>query len=267
VRAALVIAATVLVIGSVVSLGVTAWGINSLRVSTDRQDLPDGMRALTIDASDATVHVTSDPQVTTPRVDLRALHSTRGVQQHLEVAADAGVTRLFVTPKSREFMDFARMGEVTVTLPPRLAGALFVSAQQDDGTLVVDADLDRLVAHNTDGNVMLNGGAHVVEITAKDGNVVARKPLAVTDSFVAESVNGNVDATFANPAPHRIEATTRDGNVAITLPPTGPYLVRTQSSDATSVRVPETTDPARAVSEVMVRSDDGNVVVDTRRRG
>jgi hypothetical protein len=164
-------------------------------------------------------------------------------------------------------MDFGRTSDVTVTLPPKLAGTLFVTVEQDDGTLMVDADLDRLAAHNTDGNIVLNGSAHAVEITAKDGNVLSRKPLAVNESFVADSVDGNVDVAFADPAPRRIEATTHDGNIAVILPPTGPYLVRTQSSDDTSVRVPETTDPARAVSEVTVRSDDGNVVVDTRKRG
>ncbi|MDT5179251.1 MAG: hypothetical protein QOJ95_3449, partial [Mycobacterium sp.] len=119
-RALLVIVASVLVVGCLVALGVTAWGINSLRVSTDRQDLPAGMRSLVIDASDATVHVKSDQQATAPRVDLRALTSTRGAPPRLEQTTDADGTRLVVTPDSREFMDFGRTSDVTVTLPPKL---------------------------------------------------------------------------------------------------------------------------------------------------
>ncbi|MDT5336310.1 MAG: hypothetical protein QOD90_1815 [Mycobacterium sp.] len=264
-RAVLVIAASALVLGCIVTLGVSALGITSLRVNNDRKDLPQGMRSLVIDASDVTVHVTSDPKATTPRVDLRTLTSTRGVQQRLEITTVAGETRIHVTPDSGDFMDFSQAGDVTVTLPPKLATALSLTTQQEDGTLMVDADLDRLVADSTDGDIVLNGAAHVVEVTTRDGNVASRKPLSVTESFVAQSVDGNVAVAFAAAPPRKIEATTRDGDVAITLPPTGPYLVRAQSDNATSIRVPETTDPARAVSEVTVRSTDGNVAVDTGR--
>jgi putative adhesin len=268
VRAILVIAASALVLGSIVALGTSAWGITSLRVNNDRKDLPQGMRSLTIDASDVTVHLTSDPKATAPRVDLRTLTSTRGVQPHLEVTTDGGATRILVTPDSGGFLDFSQAGDVTVTLPPKLAATLSLTTHQEDGTLVVDADLDRLVADSSDGDIILNGSAHVVEVTTRDGNVASRKPLSVTDSFLAESVDGNVAVAFADPAPRKLEATTRDGDVAITLPPTGPYLVDAQSHDgATSVRVPETTDPARATSQVTVRSTDGNVAVDTRRHG
>ena len=57
---------------------------------------------------------------------------------------------------------------------------------------MVDADLDRLVADSSDGDIVLNGSAQVVEVTTRDGNVASRKPLSVTDSFLAESVDGNV---------------------------------------------------------------------------
>ncbi len=266
-RAILVISASVLVIGCVVALGVTAYGINTLRVSNERRDLPTDMRSLTIDVGDATVRVRNDPQASTPRVDLRMLNSIRSGGQHLEVTGDAGGTRILLTPDSPSSVDWGRLGEVTITLPPRLAPRLSVTTQQDDGALIVDADLDRLIARTADGTVMLNGGAHDVEITARDGDVVSRKPISVTGSFAAESVDGDIAVSFANTAPRRIDATTRDGDVAITLPTNGPYLVRTRSGDTTTVRVPETTDPARAVSEVTVRSDDGNVAVDTTERG
>jgi hypothetical protein len=244
IRAILVIAAAVLVVGSVVSLGVTAWGVSSLRASTDGKDLPNGMRSLVIEAGDATVHVTSDPKATTPRVDMRTLTSSRGGQQRLDVITDSSGTRILVAPGSRKFMDFGWTGEVTVTLPPKLAKTLSVSTRQEDGTLIVDADLDRLVARTSDGNITLTGGARVVEITTQDGDV---------------------DVTFAD-APRSLAATTRDGDVAVSLPQPGPYLVNA-SGGSTSVQVPQTTDAVRAVSQVTVRSADGDVVVDARHRG
>lgn len=261
IRAALVIAASVLIVGSVVALLVTAVGINSLRVTTDGEDLPGGMRSLIVDANDATVHVKSDPQTTGPRVELRTVNSTRSGPQRLEVSTDAGGTRIFVTPDSREFMGWRKAADVTVTLPPRLAAALFITTQQDDGTLIVDGDLDRLVANTTDGDIVLNGGARVVEITARDGDVSTRKPISVAESFTAEAVDGNVEVEFADAPPRRIGAVTRDGDVDISLPAKGPYLVRTQSDASATVRVPQTTDPAAAAAEVTVRSNDGNVVV------
>lgn len=263
-RTLLVIAASLLIVGCVAALGATAVGINSLRVTTDRKDLPNGMRSLVIDASDTAVRVTSDPRATAPRVELRAVGSSRGAQQRLEVTTAAGETRIHVTPNTAHVMDFGGAGEVTVTLPPTLGPTLSITSQQDDGTLRVDADLDRLTVNSTDGDVVVSGAVHVVDVTTRDGDVVARKRLSVTDSFVARSVDGDVVAAFSDAAPRRIEATTRDGDVAITLPATGPYLVRTQSGDATTVDVPETTDPARAASEITVRSDDGNVAVTTR---
>ncbi|TPG31261.1 DUF4097 family beta strand repeat-containing protein [Mycolicibacterium hodleri] len=266
VRAILVIAASVLVIGCVVALGVTAYGINTLRVSNERKDLPTDLQSLTIDVGDATIRLRSDPQASSPRVDLRLLNSSRSGVRHLDVTVDAGGTRIGLTTDSPTMMDWGRMGEVTVTLPPRLASGLSVTTQQEDGALIVDADLDRLTARTADGRVVLNGAAHRVEITAKDGDVVSREPISVTEWFVAESVDGDVAVTFAGAAPRRIAATTRDGDVAIELPAKGPYFVRTRSGDTTTVRVPETTDPTRAVSEVTVRSDDGNVTVDTSKR-
>jgi putative adhesin len=265
-RALLVIAAAVLVVGCVAGLGVAAFGIASLRVSTDGKDLPGDMRSLVIDASDVSVHVTSDPNATAARAELRAVRSARGVPPRLDVTTDARQTRIRVTPDdSARAVDFGGPSDLKITLPPALAARLSVTTQQDDGTLTVDANLDRLIARSADGDVVLNGAVHVVDVTARDGDVVSRKPLSVTESFTVDSVDGDVAVAFADPAPRRISAATSSGDVAITLPATGPYLVRTRSGDATSVDVPETTDPARAASEVTVRSDDGSVSVDTRR--
>jgi len=266
VRVMLVIAAAVLVVGSVAGLGVTAWGLSSLRASNDGKDLPGNMRSLAIDGSDVSVTVKSDPKVTTPRAELRTVGSSRRGQQRLNVTTDAGQTRIRVTKDSDHVLGFGS-SDLTVTLPPALAAGLFVTTQQNDGTLTVDADLNRLVARSSDGDVVLNGAVHVVDVSARDGDVASRKALSISDSFVVDAVDGDVAVTFAEPAPRKITATTRDGDIALTLPETGPYLVKTRSEYATSVDVPETTDPARAVSEVTARSDDGNIAIDTRRRG
>jgi hypothetical protein len=265
-RVILVIAAAVLVVGSVAGLGVAAWGLSSLRTTNDGKDLPGNMRSLAIDASDVSVHVKSDPNVTAPRAELRTVGSSSRAQQRLNVTTDAAETRIRVTRDSGRVGGFGT-SDLTVTLPPALAAGLFVTTQQDDGTLTVDADLNRLVAKSSDGDVVLNGAVRVVDVSARDGDIASRKPLSVSESFVVEAVDGDVAVAFAEPAPRTITATTRDGDVSITLPATGPYLVKTRSEAATSVEVPETTDPAQAVSEVTVRSGDGSIAIDTRRRG
>ena len=265
VRVMLVIAAAILVVGSVAGLGVAAWGLSSLRASNDGKDLPGNMRSLAIDGSDVSVHVKSDPNVTTPRAELHTVGSSRRAQQRLTVTTDADQTRIRVTRDSGGQVAGFGSSDLTVTLPPALAANLFVTTQQSDGTLTVDADLNRLVARSSDGDVVLNGAVHVVDASTRDGDIAARKPLSVSGSFVADAADGDVAVTFAEPAPRKITAATRDGDISLTLPATGPYLVKTRSEDATSVEVPETTDPARAVSEVTVRSDGGSIAIDTRR--
>ena len=264
-RVMLVLAAAILVVGSVAGLGMTAWGLSSLRTSNDGKDLPGTMRSLVIDASDVSIYVKSDPNVAAPRAELRTVGSTSRAQQRLNVTTSAGQTRIRVTRDSGRVFGFGS-SDLTVTLPPALASGLFVTTQQDDGSLIVDADLNRLVARSADGDVVLNAAVHVVDVATRDGDIASRKPLSVSESFVVEAVDGDVAVTFAEPTPRTITATTRDGDVTLTLPETGPYLVKTRSEYATSVEVPETTDPARAVSEVTARSDDGSIAIDTRRR-
>jgi len=267
VRRLLVIAAAVLTVVSVVALVVIALGINSVRVSTDRKELPDGMTSLSIDAADATVRVTTDPSAASPRVDLRMLNSTRGGKQQLQVTSESDAARIEVTPASPAFMDWGRTGEVTVTLPPALARGLTVTARQDDGTLIIDAELSRLLARTSDGNIVLNGSARRIDVTSEDGDITARRPISVTEAFSAETRDGDLAVRFGPDVPKSIDAVTRDGDLAVGLPDRGPYLVRATGGGRTDVRVPETTDPGAAVSVVTVHSSDGNVVVgaDPRR--
>lgn len=261
VRVLLVIAASVLTVGSLVALVVAAFGINSVRVSTDSRELPGGITSLTIDAADATVRVTTDPSADAPRVDLRMLNSTRGGKQQLHVTSEPNGTRIEVTPASPAFMDWGRTGEATITLPPTLAKALTVTARQDDGTLIIDAELDRLVARTLDGDIVLNGAAHRIDVASQDGDIVARQAISVTEAFNAETRDGDLTVRFGPDVPKTIDAVTRDGDLTVGLPSRGPYLIRASGVDKTDVQVPETTNPVAAVSEVTVRSDNGDVVV------
>jgi hypothetical protein len=263
VRAVLLVVAAVLTVGSVLTLVVTAWRISSVRVITDGRDLPADMRALTIDASDATVRITTDPKASQPRVDLRSLNSERGAQPSLQVTSDAEGTEIVLAPGSQAFMGSGRTAQLTITLPPQLAKGQSVTARQDDGTLIVDADLKRLVARTSDGDIMLGGSSQRIDITTEDGDVVAHKPLSVTGSFSAETVDGDVTVQFGAAVPQKIDAFTRDGDIAIVVPEPGPYLVESESGDTTNIRVPETTNPDKAVSAVTVRSDYGNIAVRT----
>lgn len=266
-RVALVIAAAVLVTGSVVALGVTAWGVSAVRVIADDETLPQDMRSLTIDTGDipAAVRLTTDRDAAEPRVSMRTIKAPRSSDQTLVVAQEPGGTRLTVEGDRSRFMDWGRAGMITVTLPPDLSRRLSVTVVQAEGVLLAQGDLDVLVARNTDGAVVLSGSARRVDIRTQDGNVVARGPVSVSESFDVQAVDGDVSVGFRAAPPRRIDVDTVDGDIAISLPNPGPYLVRA-SGDSTSIRVPETNDPARAAAEVTLRSNDGDVVVDTRGR-
>lgn len=263
-RVVLVVVAAVLVAGTVVSLGVAAWGLSTLRVVADEKSLPKDMRALIVDTGDtpAAVRLTTDRDATEPRASMRIVNSPRGADQTLSVTQESGRTRLTVSGDGSQFMDWGRVGELTVTLPLELARRLSVTVQQDDGVLLAQADVDELVARNTDGAVVLSGNARRVEIRSQDGSIFAREPISVTESFDAQVVDGEVSVDFKDAAPRKIDIVSVDGDIAISLPNQGPYLVRA-SGDSTRIRVPETNDPARAASEVTLRSNDGTVTVST----
>lgn len=267
-RAIIVILAGVLVAGTVLSLGVTAWGVSALRVIADAKSLPKDMKSLIVDIGDipAAVRLTTDRAATEPRVSMRILNAPRGGDQTLVVADEAGTTRVTVNGDESRFMDWGgRAGELTVTLPPELARRLSVTVQQDDGVLLAQADVDELVARNTDGAVLLSGSANRMDIRTQDGSIFAREPISVTESFVAQVDDGEVSVDFKDAAPRKVDVVSADGDIAISLPGQGPYLVRA-SADSPEIRVPETNDPARAVSKVTLRTDDGNVAVSTLGR-
>jgi hypothetical protein len=271
VRVLLVAAAAVLLIGTVSSLAVAAFGLSALRMTNDTQPLPAAMKSLTVDTADSTtlVRIVSDRAAAEPRVDLRQVDSRRSPGAAVSVADEPGGTRITVPSRSGRFMDWNRAGELTVTLPPDLARKLSVTVQQEDGVVMAQADVDQLVARTTDGAIMLSGSARRVEITSQDGSVISREPISVTESFSATTSDGNINVDFKNAAPKTVDVTSRDGSVTIALPPRGPYLVdaNTDYGDgSTEVDVPQTNDPDDAVSVITARSEDGSVVVTTLGR-
>ena len=262
-RALVVIAAVVLVGGTVIALSLSAVGLSRFRVIADEQSLPADLRALVIDTAEvpAAVTLTTDRDATEPRVSMRMVNSVRSGEQALAIAQNGRTATVTVSGETAGFMRWSRTGQITVTLPPALARDISITVRQDAGVLLAQADVDELIAHGTDGAVILSGDARRIEVHNENGSVVTREPISVTESFTAETVDGDVVVDFADAAPRTIEATTNNGDVALELPASGPYLVRTDSASESTVTVPQTTDPKRAVAEVTARSDDGSVTV------
>jgi hypothetical protein len=264
----LIAAAAVLVVGTLASLGAVAWGIASFRVITDSKPLPAGMRSVTVDTGSVpiAIRITTDREAREPRADLRMVNSTRAGANPLVVNADPTGARVTINGESSTFLDWSRAGEITLVLPPDLARKLTVTAQQDTGVVLAQADIDQLIAHTNTGAVVLNGAARRVEIHNVDGEVVTRDPIRVIDSFTASTQTGDIKVDFAEAAPRTIEARSQDGKVIIGLPARGPYLVNANTGDgSTAVRVPQTTDRQNAAAVVTARSETGDVVIDDLR--
>jgi hypothetical protein len=265
-RAALVIAAVTVIAITLALLTAAAVGLSAFRLVTDHRGLPANMRALTVEtaSSPMAVRIVSDRDATTPRVDVRMVTTDRGDREELTVSTDAGGTLLRVDAPS-SFLAWGDPGELTVTVPPELGRQLAVTVRQDNGVLIAEADLDELTATTTDGMVLLRGTVRRIEVRARDGEIHTRQPISVGEAFIAETRDGDVQVRFSD-APPTVEATTRDGDVDLALPTPGPYLVRAQSDDGSaSVRVPQTTDSARAAATVTATTRDGEISVDTLR--
>lgn len=262
IRAFLVIAASVVVVGLLVALGVSAWGLSNFRVVADETSLPADTRSLVIDTRDvpAALRITTDRDATEPRISTRLINSSRAGERSLEVTRDGADTRVALTGTRPGVIGWGRAGEVTVTLPPEMARRLSLTTQQGAGVLMMQADVDTLVANNENGAVVLRGSARRIEVRTQDAEIVTRDPISVTESFLADSVDGDVSVDFGA-APRTVDASSNTGDVVVLLPDPGPYLVRA-SGDSAQVRVSETEDPDRAAAEVTVRSDDGTAVVD-----
>jgi hypothetical protein len=268
VRVTLIVAAAVLVVGAVVSLGVVAWGLASFRVITDSKPLPAAMRSVVVDTGDTpiAVRITADREVREPRADLRMVNSTRAGAKPLAVNTEGGETRITINGESTPFLDWGRAGEITLVLPPELARRLTVTTQQDNGIVLAQADLDQLIARTDNGEVILSGSARRIEIFTDNGDVVTRHPIMVTESFTATTDNGDINVDLAEAAPRTVDVTSDNGDVIVALPARGPYTVNASTDNGdTTVRVPQATDRENAVAVVTVRSENGDVVIDDLR--
>lgn len=268
IRATLVVVAAAVLVGTVVSLGVAAWGISSFRVSTDTKTLPATMRALTVDTGDIPIslRITTDREAHEARVDMRLVNSSRTGAHGLTVSTEADATRISLGGEPQSVMDWARGGELTVTLPPDQARRLSLTARQGLGELVIQTDLDQLVARSMHADVVLGGAARRIEIHTVTGDVHSRTPIAVSGQFSASSADGDITVDFGEAAPKTVDAVNRNGDVEIGLPEPGPYLVQASSGASTKVRVAETSTSATAVARITARSDNGDVVVENVRR-
>jgi hypothetical protein len=267
-RIALIAAAAVLVVGTLASLGAVAWGVASLRVITDSKPLPAGMRSVVVDTGSVpiAIRITTDREAREPRADLRMVNSVRAGANPLVVNADPAGARVTINGESSAFLDFGRAGEINLVLPPDLARKLTVTAHQDTGVVLAQADLDQLIANTDTGAVVLSGAARRVEIHNVDGEVVTRDPIRVTESFSATTQTGDIKVDFAETAPRTVDATSRDGNVIIALPQRGPYVVNANTENgSTAVRVPQTANRENAAAVVTARSENGDVVIDDLR--
>jgi hypothetical protein len=268
VRVTLIVAAAVLVVGALISLGVTAWGLSSFRVITDSEPLPAAMRSVVVDTGNTpvAVRITADREAREPRADLRMVNSTRAGTNPLAVNTAGGDTRITINGESTPFLDWGRAGEITLVLPPDLARKLTVTTKQDAGVVLAQADIDQLIAHTDNGEVILSGSARRIEIHSDNGDVVSRKAIAVSESFSASTDNGDIKVDFSEAAPRTIDVVTDNGEVILALPARGPYAVNASTDNGdTVVRVPQATDREKAAAVVTARSENGDVVIDDLR--
>jgi hypothetical protein len=258
----------VLVVGTLASLGAAAWAIADFRVITDSKPLPAGMRSVVVDTGSVpiAIRITSDREAQVPRADLRMVNSVRAGANPLAVNNDPAQTTVTVNGESSTFLDWGRAGEINLVLPPDLARRLTVSAKQDTGVVLAQADLDQLIAHTDTGAVVLSGSARRIEIHNVDGEVVTRAPIRVTESFTANTQTGDIRVDFAEAAPRTVDARSQDGDVIVALPARGPYVVNASTEDgSTAVRVPQTADRGAAAAVITARSGTGNVTIDDLR--
>jgi Putative adhesin len=270
IRVLLIAAAAVLVLGSITALSVTAWGLTTFRVVTDTKTLPQTMRSLVVDTGElpVAVRITADRKATEPRADMRMINSERAGSHPLTVTTEATGTRIAISGEPSPYLQWGRAGEINVVLPPESARRLTVTTQQEIGVLMAQADLDHLIAHTTNGPILLSGAARRVEVHSVDGDVITRSAMSVTESFGATTINGDIKVDFRDAAPRTLDATTDNGDISIGLPARGPYVVNANTGDehgATVVRVPQTTNRSNAAAVITARSETGDVVIDDLR--
>nr|AIA15347.1 protein of unknown function (DUF4098) [uncultured bacterium] len=243
-------------------------GVSSFRVVTDSKALPSTMRALVVDTGSVpvAVRINTDREAREPRVDLRMVNSSRAAANPLMVATESDNTRITLRGESSSFLDWGRAGELTLVLPPDLARRLAVTTQQGNGVVLLNADLDQLIARTGNGEAVLRGSARRIEIHTENGDVVTRDPISVSESFSAQTSNGDIEVDLKDAAPRTVEAASENGDVIIAVPERGPYVVNASTENGqTAIRVPRATDRENAAAVITVRSANGDVIVDDLR--
>lgn len=142
-RVSLAVIAVVVTLGSLVSLGVIAFGLSSIHVVTDTRALPVSTRSLTVDTGDipVAVRLVTDADAREPRVELRMV--TRGDGTQLTVVEDATNSRITLSDSGSGFLWFKRTGEMKVILPPDVARDLSVTVNEQDRSPANEASLDQ----------------------------------------------------------------------------------------------------------------------------
>ncbi len=251
--------AALICLGTLASLGVLAYGLGHIRLTTDTQALPAGMRSLTIDTGDDPVNLRliTDINATEPRIDSRMVAKT---DTHLTIANDDASSRVTLGGGGSGLFRFSRPGEIKVLLPPDVARGLKVTVTQRAGSLTTNADIDQLIARTDKGAVTLGGSARRFDVSVGQGDISTSTRIAVTESFRTETKSGGISVEF-RVAPRTTDAIA-DGDVTVGVPGPGPYRVRAQSGPPfgkTVVTVRETAEPS--APGVTARSKSGNVLV------
>jgi len=268
IRVALIVVAAVVVVGTVASLGGMAMGVSSFRVITDSKALPSMMQSLVVDTGSVpiAVHINTDRETREPRAELRMVNSTRAGANPLVVTTDFGEARITLSSEASTFLDWGRAGELTLVLPPDLARRLTVTTQQSNGVVLLNADLDTLIARTDNGEAVLRGSARRIEIHTGDGDVVTRDPISVSESFSAETSNGDIEVDLEGAAPRTVDATSQNGDVIVAVPARGPYVVNASTENGhAAIRVPRANDREKAAAVIILRSENGDVIVDALR--
>ena len=107
---------------------------------------------------------------------------------------------------------------MTLVLPPDLARRLTVTTQQKVGVVLAHADLDQLIARTDDGEIVLSGSARRIEVHTETGDVVTRDPIAVSESFTANTIDGDIKVDLKDAAPAPSTRSSENGDVIVALP-------------------------------------------------
>src|SRR5262249_58671602 len=115
-RIALVVAAVVLVVGTLASLGTAAWGIASFRVITDSKPLPAGMRSVAVHTGSVpiAIRITTDREAREPRAALRMVNSTRAGANPLAVSGGPSDARGTINGEPSAFLQFSPASQLRV---------------------------------------------------------------------------------------------------------------------------------------------------------